>query len=260
MVSALAQPAMKFVPRMLSIFWMMVLKWAFVSFYVKHARKWVSHWLSMPKMWLLVGSACAKIGYLFAKHAQKLFTRWLSIRENHFGAPCVFLEFSLCSHSVPRCSVPFTVSRTGIVSRPISPVLRLCSLSPVLCPLSYVSVRYLPSSVSCLTSLSLASRPLSPVLVLCSLSLVFVPCPFYPVLYTLSHIICPLSLILLSPSLTPINCPSVPFCVALFYSSCPLFLCFLFSFPLSLVLCPLSFILARLQVFLGGHTEERIEK
>ncbi len=40
--------------------------------------------------------------------------------------------------------------------------------------------------------------------------------------------------------------------MALFYSSCPLFLCFLFSFPPSLVLCALSFILAKLQVFLGG--------
>ncbi len=191
-----------------------------MSFYVKHARKWVSHWLSTPKIWLLVGSACAKIAYLFAKHAQNcLLAGW-------------------------------AYAKIILVSRPISPVLRLCSLSPVLCLVSNVSVPCLLSSVSCLTSLSLASRPLSPVLVLCSLSLVSVPCSFSLVPYTLSHIICPLSL---SPSLTPIKCQCPLFCGSIL-QFLSLFLCFLFSFPPSLVL--LSFI----RVFLRGHSEERIEK
>ncbi len=129
----------------------------------------------------------------------------------------------------------------------MSPVLRLCSLSTILCPLSCVSV---PS----LTALFLVSRPLYPVPRLCSLS---------PVLCTLSHVsvpCLPFSLPCLTwsaschPSsflrpLTPINCPIVsPF--QWLYStvpvvcsvSCPLFLCFLSSVPcpLSLVLCLLS--------------------
>ncbi len=45
--SSYAQPAMKFVPRMLSIFSMMVLKWVAISPYAEHARKLVTHWLSM---------------------------------------------------------------------------------------------------------------------------------------------------------------------------------------------------------------------
>jgi hypothetical protein len=73
----------------------------------------------------------------------------------------------------------------------LSPVLwplsyvSVCSLSPVLCPLSYVSVPCRPSAVLSLRYLFLVSRPLLLVSRLCSLS---------PVLCILS-----------------INCPSVPF-------------------------------------------------
>ncbi len=78
-------------------------------------------------------------------------------------------------------------------------------------------------------------------------------------LYSISHYLSPFSHTPFSVP-DPYQMSQCPFFMALFYSSYPLFLCFLFSFPPSLVICPLSFILARLQVFLGGHTEERIEK
>jgi hypothetical protein len=129
-----------------------------------------------------------------------------------------------------------------LFSCPMSPVLRLCSLSPVLCPLSHVSVPCLPSAVPSLMSLFLVSHPLSSVSRLCSLS---------PVPCTLYHVICSLSPILLSPSHNPYsNCPSVPFSVALYYCSCPLLFCFPLSIPPSLVLCPLSFILRECEFFL----------
>ncbi len=49
------------------------------------------------------------------------------------------------------------------VSRPLSPVLPLCSLSSVLCPLYHLSVPCLLSSIPCLTSLFLGSGSLYPV-------------------------------------------------------------------------------------------------
>ncbi len=61
-----------------------------------------------------------------------------------------------------------------LVSRLPSPVSWLCSLSPVLCPLSHGSSPCLPSYVPCLTALLLVSRPMSPVSRLCSLF--SVPC------------------------------------------------------------------------------------
>jgi hypothetical protein len=85
----------------------------------------------------------------------------------------------------------------------VSSLLHICSLSPVLCHLSHISVPCLPSAVPSLTFLFLVSRslsPHSPVSQLFSLS---------PIL---CHVIYSLSSILLSPSskaLTPINCPTV---------------------------------------------------
>ncbi len=240
--------------------------------YAEHAWKLVTRWLSMRENWLLEGWACAKIGYSKAEHARKLVTRWLSIRKNWlfvgwavsmpknsllagwayaklFSAH--FQSFSSLS-PVPHSYVPFSrpcltsfvppLTSLYFVSRPMSPVLRLCFLIPVLC----------------LTYLFLAYRPLSPVLRLCSL---------YPI-YPLSHNFAPclpsslpcltwsvpyLPSSFLHPLLTPINCPNVPFSVALFYCYCPLqklLLYFPSSVPPSLVLCPLFFILARMRVFL----------
>ncbi len=90
MQSAHTQPAMKFVPRMLSIFWMMILKWVVISHYAEHARKLITRWLSM-----------CEIGCSLAENARKLVTRWLSLHENHFGAPCAFSEFFLSSSCHP---------------------------------------------------------------------------------------------------------------------------------------------------------------
>jgi hypothetical protein len=93
-----------------------------------------------------------------AEHTQKLVICWLGICENHFGALRTFSEFFLSSCPCP--SVPFSrPSLTSyvfclslyLVSRPMSPVLPLCSVSSVLCLLSHVSVLF-------------ASRPVSPVL------------------------------------------------------------------------------------------------
>ncbi len=100
MRSAHTQPAIKFVPCMLSIFWMMILKLVVISRYSEHERKMITRWLSMHENWLLAGSACAKISYSLAEHARKLVTRWLSLHENHFGARA-FLEFFLSSSCPP---------------------------------------------------------------------------------------------------------------------------------------------------------------
>ncbi len=216
-VSAFAQAAMKFVLRMLSLFWMMVLKLVVISTYVEHVGKLVTRCLSMHKNWLLVCRACAKIGCLLAEHARKLVTRQLSICENHFNT------LRICFHSfsfVPSIP-PFLCPLLPSLSMSYVPVSVLClvfcpmALSyisvPVLCPLSHVSVPCLLSAVPSLTSLILVSHPLSAVSRLCSLS---------PILCTLSHVICPLSPILLSQSPHPHQLPSVPFSVALFHCFC----------------------------------------
>ncbi len=169
----------------------------------------------------------------------------------------------------------------------------LPSLSNVLCPLSHVVVLCLPLYVPCLMSLFLVSRPLSPVSWLCSLSPVLclmalflvsrplshdsVPCLPSSVswLCSLSPVLCPLShgsapclpspvsgpvltaLILVLRPLSPVyQLSQCPFFVALFHCSCPLLLCYPSSVSPSLVLCPLSFILARLRDFLKKYTVE----
>jgi hypothetical protein len=135
----------------------------------------------MRKNRLLVNWACIKICYSLADHMQKFVTRWLSMRENNFGAPSGFQRFS----SLPLChqylcllfpsllDVLCPLSHIFVLSlmsfglclpfyvpclmylflgyRPLSPVLRLCSLYTVLYPLSHGSAPGLPSSVPCLT-------------------------------------------------------------------------------------------------------------
>jgi hypothetical protein len=105
------------------------------------------------------------------------------------------------------------VLRLCLVSHPLSPVLRLHSLYPVL------------------TSLFLVSCPLSPVSRLCSLS---------PGLCILSHGICPLFPLLLSPSPNLYQLSQCP----LYCGSFPLFLSFvpLFTVLCSSVSCPLPFV------------------
>ncbi len=190
--------------------------------------------LSMRENRLLVGWACAKVGYSLAEYARKLITRRLSMRENwllvsrayakigyslaehtqnSFGRTVCFSEFFLSRIPCHPFLCPLIPSLSNVLFSPLS---RLCTLSPILCPLSYVSVPCFPSSVPCLMALLLVSCPLPG-----------------PVLTALLPVLRPLY---------PVYCP---FLMALFYCSCPLLFCFTSSFPPSLVLCPLSFILAR---------------
>ncbi len=172
---------------------LMILKWVVISSYAEHARKLVTRWLSMRENWLL-----------FDWYAHKLVTSKLYTWENNFCAQRAFSEFFLSS----SCH-PFLCPLLPSLSNFLCPLF-FCSLSPSLGPLSYVSVPCLLSYVPCLMALLLVFRPLSPLSRLCSLS---------PDLCTLS-----------------INCPSVPFFVALFHWSCLLLLCFSSSVPPSLVL------------------------
>jgi hypothetical protein len=128
MRSSYAQPAMKFIPGMLSIFWMMFLKWVVISSYAEHAWKLVTRWLSMRGNWLLVGWASAEIGY-----------SWLSIRRYSFywywtmSFPC--LNPLSLSHVSVHCfpsTVPCLTS-LFLVSHPLFPVSLLCSLFPAFC-------------------------------------------------------------------------------------------------------------------------------
>jgi hypothetical protein len=214
MRSAYAQPAMKFVPGMFSIFWIMFLKWEVISPYAEHARKLVTCRLSMHGNWLLIGWACAEIGYSLAEHTRKLVTRWLSICGKF-----VFIGSEPCFSPVICSPVPF--------SRP---------LSNILCLVSQVSVLCLPSSVSCLTSLFLVSRPLFPVSRLCPCLQSSVPCltSLFPVSRPLSPILCSMS-----HFFVPCLPSSVPCLTSLFLVSRPLFhvsrLC-----SLSPILCSMS--------------------
>jgi hypothetical protein len=54
-VSSYAQQVMKYTPRMLSIFSMMILKLVVISPHDEHTQKFVTRLLSMRENWLLVG-------------------------------------------------------------------------------------------------------------------------------------------------------------------------------------------------------------
>ncbi len=174
---------------------------------LKYLKYWFPLMLSMCENLLLDGWAWAKIGYSLTGHAWKLVTHWLTICKNLLlsGWACariisahqVHFSVFLSSPLSPIPLSPFPV----LVRRPLSPLSHLCTfshvfwtLSPILCPLSHVSVPWLPSTVPSLTSLFLVYCPLSPVSRLCSWS---------PFLCTLSHVIWSLSPILLSPSTNP---------------------------------------------------------
>ncbi len=162
MVSSFAPPALKFVLHMLSLIWMMVLRWVVISLYAEHAKKLVAHWMSMHKNWLLVGWACTKIGYSLAEHAQKLVTLWLSMRTNWLLADWAYAKI-LSEHHMhfQSSSVPHVIFSSVPFYHPcLCPMPHVSALSHILSPLSYVSVpNCLPSSVPCLTSLFLVSRP-----------------------------------------------------------------------------------------------------
>jgi hypothetical protein len=91
-------------------------------------------WMSMRKNWLLVGWACAKIGFSQAEHMRKSF----------WPTTCMLRVFLSSSCHPFLCSL-------------------LPSLSNVLCPLSEVFALCLLAYVPCLMSLFLVYRPLSPV-------------------------------------------------------------------------------------------------
>ncbi len=176
MHSTYEQPGMRYVPRMLSIFWMMFLKWVVISSYDEHVRKLITRWLSMRGNWLLIGWACTEIGYSLTEHTRKLVTRWLSIHRNLFY--WYWTMFFPLSSVLPS---PF-------------PIL-------VLCLLFQVSVPCIPSSVPCLTSLFLVSHPLFPVLsslflVSHPLFLVWLLCSLFPTLCLSSSVPCLTSLFL----------------------------------------------------------------
>jgi hypothetical protein len=157
------------------------------------------------------------------------------MHENHLGALRAFSEFFLWP--LLQSKVPSFTS-LYFDSHPI-------------CTLSYISVPCLPSSVPYLTRLFLAYRPLSPImsLFLVSLShgLLLVSQPLYPVscdLFPVSH---PPFSVPYNPyqlSHGPLFCGFIP----LFLSFAPL-LYFPSPVPSSLVICSLSFILARQRVF-----------
>ncbi len=178
---------------------------------------WFPLMLSIRENCLLVGWACIKIDYSLTEHAWKLVTRQLSMRENWLLASWAYEKIILVQHMhfqsfFPLYLIsPIPLSPSPItVKHPLSPLSRLCTLSPSLCTLSYVSVPFLLSSVPCLKTLHLVSHPLYPLSRLCSL---------FPDLCTLSN-----------------TCPSVHFLVALFNGSCPLLL-HLLSFSLVFHTC-----------------------
>jgi hypothetical protein len=116
-----AQPEMKFVLRMSSIFWMMLFKWVVIS----------------PFCW-----ACTKIGYSLVEQAWKLVTRWLSMRENCLlvGWAWAKIGYSLAEHMWKSLFL-------FLVSCPLFPVSRICFLPTVRCPQYYVSVPLFLSTV-----------------------------------------------------------------------------------------------------------------
>ncbi len=150
--------------------------------------------------------ACAKIRCSLDEHAQKLVARWLGMRKNWFLIGWAYAKIISEHHihfqssSIPPVilsSVPFShpclpsyVPCLWLFSHPMSPVLRICSLSPIFCSLSNVSDPSLTSSVR------YVSRDLSPV---------SHPASLYPNPYHLSQ--------------WPLFCGSLP----LFLSFVPLF-------------------------------------
>ncbi len=200
MCSAYEQPGMRYVPRMLSIFWMMFLKWVVISSHAEHARKLVTHWLSTRGNWSLIGWACTEIGYSLTEHTQKLVTL-AYVEISFYWYWTMFFPLS----SVPLSPFPVPCS--------MSPVSRVCSLSPILCSLSHVSVPCFPSTVPCITSLFLVSHPLFLVLLLYSLFPALclsssVPC--LTTLFLVSHPLFPVSLCSLFPALSSLSYISVP--------------------------------------------------
>jgi hypothetical protein len=152
---------MKFDPLKLSIFWTMILKWVVISSYAEHARKLVgTRRLTMLVNWFLASWASKKI--ISAHHVHfEIFFSPVTLSSVSFFCPCL-------TSLVPSLTSLYFVS----LSHNKTPVLCLCSLSPVLCPLSYISVPCLPSALPSLTSLSLylVLYPLSHSSDLCLLS------------------------------------------------------------------------------------------
>ncbi len=145
MRSSYAQPAMKFVPGMLSIFWMMFLKWVVIPLM-----------LSMRENWLLLGWACLEIGYSLAEHLRKL--DWLSIRGNWLLVGWAYAEIHFIG--IEPCFYPVILSHLSVPCIPSSLpcLISLCLVSRPLFP-SYVSVPCLPFIFPNLKSLFLLSHP-----------------------------------------------------------------------------------------------------
>jgi hypothetical protein len=154
---------------------------------------------------------------LLAEHTRKSFRHTTCILRVFF-LPC---HPFLCLLLLSLFITSFVPSLTSLyfVSHYKTPVLCLCSLSPVLCPLSYISVPCLPSALPSLTSLSLY-------LVLYPLSHSSDPC--LPSSEPDSRDLFPVSHSPFSVPLPPINCSRVLFSVVLFQCSCTLLICYPF--------------------------------
>ncbi len=175
-ISTLAECVLKSFPRCLSQRWntfcvcSAYLEWSF----------WNGYSLNMCKKLFFAGWAYVKIISAHQMYFLK-FTSFLPVTHSSVRFSCPCLTFY----------VPCLCWSLFLVSLPKSPVLPLCSLSSVLCPLSHVSVPCLSSAVPSFTSLPLVSYPLYPA----SRDLSPVSHPFFFFLRNLS----------------PINCPSVQF-------------------------------------------------
>jgi len=74
------------------------------------------------KYWLLFGWAWAKVGYSLAEHARKLVTHWLSMRKYWLFAGWAFAKI-ISAHHVHYCIRVFPLSPCHPFLCPPSPVL-----------------------------------------------------------------------------------------------------------------------------------------
>ncbi len=143
-VCALVQPAMKWHPRLLSH---NEFRFAYAWLILNHGFE---VGCSFPICWACVKLVTRRLimrrnWFLLAGHAQYLVTCWLNMSKNWLFAyddtwksfwctTCIFKVFPLFPLSLiplPPSPVPgkhhmSSVSRLSLVSRPMSPVLRLC--------------------------------------------------------------------------------------------------------------------------------------
>jgi hypothetical protein len=127
--------------------------WAKTAFSLTEpAQKLVTRWLSMRKIWLLAGWVYTKIISAHHMHFQSFSSVPPVTRSSVPFSRSYQTSYVLCLTSLPwlptyvpcltslPCFPTYVPCLTSLLltSRPLSPVLRLCSLSHILCPLSHV--------------------------------------------------------------------------------------------------------------------------